>query len=219
MSTPPVLRDLAPRFMQRTRTASTRRNASRARRMGGVGLLRSNSAMCWAPASLPRFFDEKLAFACEHGADEVVNYSSEKLRDDSGASAASMASMSLRSGGRRLSERRYARLTGRVYLSSASLFTNLNPAESRPVARMRYSRRFLGLMGSATMALCALVDIARWASEGKLSLYLHATYPLAEIATAMRLSATVRSWENRAAGLIRHREAAPPSSCRFGIRA
>ncbi len=136
--------------------------------------------------------DEKLAFAREHGADEVVNYSSENLRDafrrlggehgidviydPVGGAYAEPAVRSLAWQGRYLVVGFTAGEIPKIPLN----LVLLRGCDIRGV--------FWGSWGKREpLALRAsLVDIARWASEGKLSLYLHATYPLAEIATAMK---------------------------------
>jgi NADPH:quinone reductase len=136
--------------------------------------------------------DEKLAFAREHGADEIVNYTSENLRDafrrlggehgidviydPVGGAYAEPAVRSLAWQGRYLVVGFTAGEIPKIPLN----LVLLRGSDIRGV--------FWGSWGKREpLALRAsLVDIARWASEGKLSLYLHATYPLAEIATAMK---------------------------------
>jgi NADPH:quinone reductase len=136
--------------------------------------------------------DEKLAFAREHGADEIVNYTSENLRDafrrlggehgidviydPVGGAYAEPAVRSLAWQGRYLVVGFTAGEIPKIPLN----LVLLRGCDIRGV--------FWGSWGKREpLALRAsLVDIARWASEGKLSLYLHATYPLAEIATAMK---------------------------------
>jgi NADPH:quinone reductase len=136
--------------------------------------------------------DEKLAFAREHGADEVVNYNSENLRDafrrlggehgidviydPVGGAYAEPAVRSLAWQGRYLVVGFTAGEIPKIPLN----LVLLRGCDIRGV--------FWGSWGKREpLALRAsLADVARWASEGKLSLYLHATYPLAEIATAMK---------------------------------
>ena len=45
-----------------------------------------------------------------------------------------------------------------------------------------------------------MTDIVRWCAEGKLSAHVHAAYPLAEIATALKPSPTARSWAKSCCG-------------------
>jgi NADPH2:quinone reductase len=136
--------------------------------------------------------DEKLAFAREHGADEIVNYSKENLRDafrrlggehgidviydPVGGAYAEPAVRSLAWLGRYLVVGFTAGEIPKIPLN----LVLLRGCDIRGV--------FWGSWGKREpQALHAsLTDIARWAGEGKLSLYLHATYPLAEIATAMK---------------------------------
>jgi NADPH:quinone reductase len=136
--------------------------------------------------------DEKLTFAREHGADEIVNYSSENLRDafrrlggehgidviydPVGGAYAEPAVRSLAWLGRYLVVGFTAGEIPKIPLN----LVLLRGCDIRGV--------FWGSWGKREPAAlrASLTDIAQWAGEGKLSLYLHATYPLAEIATAMK---------------------------------
>jgi NADPH:quinone reductase len=136
--------------------------------------------------------DEKLAFAREHGADEIVNYTSENLRDafrrlggehgidviydPVGGAYAEPAVRSLAWQGRYLVVGFTAGEIPKIPLN----LVLLRGCDIRGVFWGSWGKR------EPQALRASLVDIARWASEGKLSLYLHATYPLAEIATAMK---------------------------------
>jgi NADPH:quinone reductase len=136
--------------------------------------------------------DEKLAFAREHGADETVNYSSENLRDafrrlggehgidvvydPVGGAYAEPAVRSLAWQGRYLVVGFTAGEIPKIPLN----LVLLRGCDIRGVFWGSWSKREPQALRSS------LADIAQWAGEGKLSLYLHATYPLAEIATAMK---------------------------------
>jgi NADPH:quinone reductase len=136
--------------------------------------------------------DEKLAFAREHGADEIVNYSSENLRDafkrlggehgidviydPVGGAYTEPAVRSLAWLGRYLVVGFTAGEIPKIPLN----LVLLRGCDIRGVFWGSWGKR------EPQALRASLVDIARWAGEGKLSLYLHATYPLAEIATAMK---------------------------------
>ncbi len=136
--------------------------------------------------------DEKLAFAREHGADEVVNYSSENLRDafrrlggehgidvvydPVGGAYAEPAVRSLAWLGRYLVVGFTAGNIPKIPLN----LVLLRGCDIRGVFWGSWGKR------EPKALRASLEDVARWAGEGKLSLYLHATYPLAEIATAMK---------------------------------
>jgi len=139
--------------------------------------------------------DEKLAFARAHGADETVNYASEDLRgalkklggehgidvvyDPVGGPYAEPAVRSLAWQGRYL-------VVGFTAGEIPKLPLNLvllKGCDIRGVFWGSWTKR----EPQAQHAL--LTDIARWAAEGKLSAHVHAVYPLAEIATAMKLIA------------------------------
>lgn len=136
--------------------------------------------------------DEKLAFAREHGADEVVNYSNENLRDafrrlggehgidvvydPVGGAYAEPAVRSLAWLGRYLVVGFTAGDIPKIPLN----LVLLRGCDIRGVFWGSWGKR------EPQALRASLADLARWAGEGKLSLYLHATYPLAEIATAMK---------------------------------
>ena len=136
--------------------------------------------------------DEKLVFAREHGADEIVNYSNENLRDafrrlggehgidviydPVGGAYAEPAVRSLAWLGRYLVVGFTAGEIPKIPLN----LVLLRGCDIRGVFWGSWGKREPQALRDS------LVDIARWAGEGKLSLYLHATYPLAEIATAMK---------------------------------
>jgi NADPH2:quinone reductase len=136
--------------------------------------------------------DEKLAFAREHGADEIVNYSNENLRDafrrlggehgidviydPVGGAYAEPAVRSLAWQGRYLVVGFTAGEIPKIPLN----LVLLRGCDIRGVFWGSWGKR------EPQALRASLADIARWAGEGKLSLYLHATYPLAEIATAMK---------------------------------
>jgi NADPH2:quinone reductase len=136
--------------------------------------------------------DEKLAFAREHGADEIVNYSNENLRDafrrlggehgidviydPVGGAYAEPAVRSLAWLGRYLVVGFTAGEIPKIPLN----LVLLRGCDIRGVFWGSWGKR------EPQALRASLTDIARWAGEGKLSLYLHATYPLAEIATAMK---------------------------------
>ncbi len=136
--------------------------------------------------------DEKLAFAREHGADETVNYANENLRDafrrlggehgidvvydPVGGAYAEPAVRSLAWLGRYLVVGFSAGDIPKIPLN----LVLLRGCDIRGVFWGSWGKR------EPQALRTSLTDIARWAADGKLSLYLHATYPLAEIATAMK---------------------------------
>jgi NADPH:quinone reductase len=136
--------------------------------------------------------DEKLAFAREHGADETVNYANEDLRgalkrlggehgidvvyDPVGGPYAEPAVRSLAWLGRYL-------VVGFTAGEIPKLPLNLVLLKSCDIRGVFWGawgkREPLGLRN-------VLADIARWCAEGKLSVHVHAVYPLTEIVPAMR---------------------------------
>jgi NADPH:quinone reductase len=136
--------------------------------------------------------DEKLAFARSHGADETVNYATEDLRDalkrlggapgihvvydPVGGPYAEPAVRALGWGGRYL-------VIGFAAGEIPKLPLNLVLLKSSDIRGV--------LWGAWTMrepqAQRALMsDIVQWCAEGKLSAHVHAVYPLAETATALK---------------------------------
>jgi NADPH:quinone reductase len=139
--------------------------------------------------------DEKLAFARAHGADETVNYVSENLRDGLrrlggehgidvvydpvGGAYAEPAVRSLAWEGRYL-------VVGFTAGEIPKLPLNLVLLRGCDIRGV-----FWGNWGKREpQALRALLaDVARWCAEDKLSAHVHAVYPLAEVATAMKVIA------------------------------
>jgi NADPH2:quinone reductase len=139
--------------------------------------------------------EEKLAFARDHGADETVNYASENLRDalrrlggehgidvvydPVGGSYAEPAVRSLAWLGRYL-------VVGFTAGEIPKLPLNLVLLRGCDICGV-----FWGSWGKREpQALRALLaDIAQWCADGKLSVHVHAAYPLAEVATAMKVIA------------------------------
>ena len=136
--------------------------------------------------------DEKLAFARAHGADETVNYATEDLRnalkklggehgidvvyDPVGGPYAEPAVRSLAWEGRYL-------VVGFAAGDIPKLPLNLvllRGCDIRGVFWGAWTKR----EPQAQRAL--MTDIVRWCAEGKLSAHVHAVYPLAEIATALK---------------------------------
>jgi len=136
--------------------------------------------------------DEKLAFARSHGADETVNYTSEDLRDalkrlggdrgidvvydPVGGPYAEPAVRALGWGGRYL-------VIGFAAGEIPKLPLNLVLLKNSDIRGV--------LWGAWTMrepqAQRALMkDIVKWCAEGKLSAHVHAVYPLAETAAALK---------------------------------
>jgi NADPH2:quinone reductase len=139
--------------------------------------------------------DEKLAFARDHGADDTVNYATENLRDalrrlggehgidvvydPVGGSYAEPAVRSLAWQGRYL-------VVGFAAGEIPKLPLNLVLLRGCDIRGV-----FWGAWGKREpQALRAsLADIAQWCAEGKLSVHVDAVYPLAEVATAMKVIA------------------------------
>jgi NADPH2:quinone reductase len=136
--------------------------------------------------------DEKLAFARSHGADETVNYASEDLRsalkrlggergidvvyDPVGGPYAEPAVRSLGWEGRYLV---IGFATGEIPKLPLNLVL-LKSCDIRGVIWGAWTQR----QPQAQHALMS--EIVRWCGEGKLSAHVHAVYPLAEIATALK---------------------------------
>lgn len=137
--------------------------------------------------------DEKLAFARAHGADETINYTKENLRDalkqhggehgidvvydPVGGPYAEPAVRSLAWQGRYLVVGFTAGEIPKIPLN----LVLLKSCDIRGVFWGSWSKRD----PQAQHAL--LGDVARWAAEGKLSAHVHAAFPLADIAAAMKL--------------------------------
>jgi NADPH2:quinone reductase len=137
--------------------------------------------------------DEKLAFARAHGADETINYAKENLRealkqhggehgvdvvyDPVGGPYAEPAVRSLAWQGRYLVVGFTAGEIPKIPLN----LVLLKSCDIRGVFWGSWSKRD----PQAQHAL--LSDVARWAAEGKLPAHVHAVFPLADIAAAMKL--------------------------------
>ena len=137
--------------------------------------------------------DEKLAFARAHGADETINYTTENLRDalkhhagdhgidvvydPVGGPYAEPAVRSLAWQGRYLVVGFTAGEIPKIPLN----LVLLKSCDIRGVFWGSWSKRD----PQAQHAL--LSDVARWAADGKLSAHVHAVFPLADIAAAMKL--------------------------------
>jgi NADPH:quinone reductase len=137
--------------------------------------------------------DEKLAFARAHGADETINYATENLRDalkqhggehgidvvydPVGGPYAEPAVRSLAWQGRYLVVGFTAGEIPKIPLN----LVLLKSCDIRGVFWGSWSKR----EPQAQHAL--LGDVARWAADGKLSAHIHAAFPLADIAAAMKL--------------------------------
>ncbi|HEY2529527.1 MAG TPA: NADPH:quinone oxidoreductase family protein [Xanthobacteraceae bacterium] len=135
---------------------------------------------------------EKLNFARTHGADETINYGSEDLRnafkrlggdhgidvvyDPVGGSYAEPAVRSLAWGGRYLVVGFAAGEIPRLPLN----LVLLRSCDIRGVFWGAWTQR----EPRAQHAL--MTDIVGWCAEGKLSAHVHAVYPLAQIATALK---------------------------------
>ncbi|HTP93453.1 MAG TPA: NADPH:quinone oxidoreductase family protein [Xanthobacteraceae bacterium] len=136
--------------------------------------------------------DEKLAFARDHGADETVNYATENLRnalkrlggehgidvvyDPVGGPYAEPAVRSLAWLGRYL-------VVGFAAGEIPKLPLNLVLLKGCDIRGV-----FWGgwLMREPQAQRALMTDIVRWCAEGKLSAHVHATYPLAETAAALK---------------------------------
>lgn len=139
--------------------------------------------------------DEKLALAKAHGADETVNYAKQDLRDalkklggergvdvvydPVGGQYTEPAVRSLAWQGRYMV---VGFTAGQIPKLPLNLVL-LKGCDIRGVFWGSWSKR----EPRAQHAL--LTDVARWAADGKLSAHVHAIYPLAEIAAAMKLIA------------------------------
>jgi NADPH:quinone reductase len=135
---------------------------------------------------------EKLAFARKHGADETVNYASEDLRgalkrlggergvdvvyDPVGGPYAESAVRALGWEGRYL-------VIGFAAGEIPKLPLNLVLLKSCDIRGVLWGAWTLR-EPAAQRAM--MTDIVRWCAEGKLSAHVHAVYPLAEIATALK---------------------------------
>ena len=136
--------------------------------------------------------DDKLAFAREHGADEGVNYASEDLRDalkrlggehgidvvydPVGGRYAEPALRSLAWYGRYL-------VVGFAAGEIPKLPLNLvllKSCDVRGVFWGAWTQR------EPPAQRANMADILRWCAEGKLSAHVHAAYPLAETAAALK---------------------------------
>jgi NADPH2:quinone reductase len=136
--------------------------------------------------------DEKLDFARAHGADETVNYATQDLRealkklggehgidvvyDPVGGSYAEAAVRSLAWQGRYL-------VVGFAAGDIPKLPLNLvllRGCDIRGVFWGAWTKR------EPVAQRAIMTDIACWCAEGKLSAHVHAVYPLAEIATALK---------------------------------
>jgi NADPH2:quinone reductase len=136
--------------------------------------------------------DEKLAFARAHGADETVNYASEDLRealkrlggargvdvvyDPVGGAYAEPALRSLGWEGRYL-------VIGFAAGEIPKIALNLVLLKSCDVRGVLWGAWALrDTQGQRAM----MTEIVRWCAEGKLSAHVHAVYPLAETAKALK---------------------------------
>ncbi len=136
--------------------------------------------------------DEKLAFAKAHGADETVNYASDNLRDalkrlggsrgidvvydPVGGAYAEPAIRSLGWEGRYL-------VIGFAAGEIPKLPLNLVLLKSCDIRGVLWGA---WAMREPKGQRALMADIARWCAEGKLSAHVHATYPLAETADALK---------------------------------
>src|SRR5271170_6539953 len=136
--------------------------------------------------------DEKLAFARSHGADETVNYASEDLRDalkrlggergidvvydPVGGPYAEPAVRALGWEGRNL-------VVGFAAGEIPKLQLNLVLLRSCDIRGVIWGA-WVARNPQGQRAL--MTDIVRWCAEGKLSGHVHAVYPLAEIASALK---------------------------------
>jgi len=136
--------------------------------------------------------DEKLDFARAHGADETVNYASEDLRaalkklggergidvvyDPVGGPYAEPALRSLGWEGRYLVVGFAAGEIPKIPLN----LVLLKSCDIRGVLWGAWVRR------EPQAQLALMGEIVRWCAQGKLSAHVHATYPLAETASALK---------------------------------
>ncbi len=136
--------------------------------------------------------EEKLAFARAHGADETVNYATEDLRDalkrlggargidvvydPVGGPYAEPAVRSLGWEGRYL-------VIGFAAGEIPKLPLNLVLLKSCDIRGVLWGA-WVTREPEGQRAL--MIDIARWGAEGKLSAHVHAVYPLAETAAALK---------------------------------
>jgi NADPH2:quinone reductase len=139
--------------------------------------------------------DDKLAFARDHGADETVNYASEDLRgalkrlggehgidvvyDPVGGAYAEPAVRSLVWEGRYL-------VVGFAAGEIPKLPLNLVLLKSCDIRGVLWGA-WIKREPAAQQAL--MKDIVAWCAQGKLSAHVHAVYPLADIAAALKVIA------------------------------
>jgi NADPH2:quinone reductase len=139
--------------------------------------------------------DDKLAFARDHGADETVNYASEDLRgalkrlggehgidvvyDPVGGAYAEPAVRSLAWEGRYL-------VVGFAAGEIPKLPLNLVLLKSCDIRGVLWGA-WIKREPAAQQAL--MKDIVAWCAQGKLSAHVHAVYPLADIAAALKVIA------------------------------
>jgi NADPH2:quinone reductase len=160
---------------------------------GGTGLAAVELGKCMGARVIAcASSDEKLAFARRHGADEVVNYANENLRgalkrlggehgidvvyDPVGGPYAEPAVRSLAWLGRYLVVGFAAGEIPKIPLNLALL----KSCDIRGVAWGAWTKR----EPDAQQKLMA--QIVAWCAQGKLSAHVHAVYPLAEAATALK---------------------------------
>jgi NADPH2:quinone reductase len=140
--------------------------------------------------------DEKLAFTRQHGADATVNYARENLRDalrahtdgrgvdvvydPVGGSHTEAAVRALDWGGRLLVVGFAAGEIPKLPLN----LTLLKSCDIRGVFWGAWTRREPAIHRANTLQL------AQWCADGKLSAHVHAAYPLAETAAALRALST-----------------------------
>jgi NADPH2:quinone reductase len=136
--------------------------------------------------------DEKLAFAREHGADEVVNYDKENLRealkrvggehgidvvfDPVGGSYSEPAIRSLAWEGRHL-------VVGFAAGEIPKLPLNLVLLKNCSITGVYWGA---WVRNATADYKAALAEIAQWCSEGKLSCHIQEVYPLADTAKAIK---------------------------------